>query len=112
MQETNLFILSGRLTADCEVAEDNSKAKFTVANHRSYKKKDADELTKETHFFNFILWRPNNVTSLLKKGTPVTIEARISNNNYENDGVKHYTFNFEVNNITIQGSSTTGSDQS
>lgn len=103
-QETNHLIVSGRLTADCELSDDKKMANFTVANSNVYKKKDHEELTTDTTFIPFTYWNPNNVVSHLKKGTSVVVEARVRNNNWESNGVKHYSFKFEVVNITLVGS--------
>ena len=90
----NKVILMGRLTRDPEVrysqgASSTAVGRFSIAVDRRFKRDgepDAD-------FFNCTSFgkQAEFVEKYLKKGTKVAISGRIQNDNYEKDGVMHYS---------------------
>lgn len=90
----NKWIGMGRLTADPELKQTTSGisvCKFTVAVDRKYKGKDSE---KQTDFINITAWRGTAefVSKYFTKGKMIVIEGTLQNNNYEKDGVKHYSY--------------------
>ena len=87
----NQCVLVGRLTKDPEIkkAGETTISVTSLAIDRSFKKKDG---TTETDFFNVKMFgKLAEVSHMLKKGMPVLISGRIQNNNYEKDGIKHFS---------------------
>lgn len=88
----NLFIISGRLTADAEYIHTNegkTVAKFNFAVNRRFKR-DGDP---DADFFTCVAFGKIAETlekCAVAKGTKLLIEGEVRNNNYEKDGVKHY----------------------
>ncbi|NDC82081.1 single-stranded DNA-binding protein [bacterium] len=85
----NQATLVGRLTRDPElkqVGDGVSKAYFTLAISRGYKRPDD---TIETDFIPVSLWGKNAETAylLLKKGAPVLVTGRIQVRVYEKNDV-------------------------
>lgn len=56
---------------------------------------------KKTDFFSLIAWEKmaKFFEKYLDKGSKVLIEGRLQNNNYEKDGVKHYTVDVVVDRL-------------
>lgn len=88
----NQVILVGRLTKDCELrftsgANAKAVANFTIAVDRPFSKE------KTADFFRVTVWgKPaENCANYTSKGSLVAIQGRLQNNNYEKDGVKHYS---------------------
>ncbi len=97
----NKVIMMGRLTRDPEVryggANNTAIAKFSLAVDRRFKRDgqpDAD-------FFNCTAFGKTGefVEKYLRKGTKVVIDGELQNNNYEKDGVKHYSDQIIINQI-------------
>lgn len=88
----NLFIISGRLTADAEFIHTNegkTVAKFNFAVNRRFKK----EGEQDADFFTCVAFGKIAETlekCSVSKGTKLLIEGEVRNNNYEKDGVKRY----------------------
>ena len=82
----NQATLVGRLTRDPElikISDSLSKAQFTLAVKRNYKKEDG---VSETDFIPISLWGRSAETAheLLKKGTPVLVWGRIQIRTFKN----------------------------
>ena len=97
----NKVIMMGRLTRDPEVryggATNGAIAKFSLAVDRRFKR----EGQPEADFFNCTAFGKTGefVEKYLRKGTKVVIDGEIQNNNYEKDGVKHYSDQIIINTI-------------
>ena len=101
----NKAILIGRMTRDPEsknYGEDKMKVNFTIAVDKRKKK----GVEQEADFINLTAWgKPAEIIeTYARKGQQIMVEARIENNNYEKDGVKHYSFNFIVQEFEFLGS--------
>lgn len=97
----NTVILMGRLTKDPEVkvASTGKKfARYSLAVNRTYKR----EGQPEADFFNISVLNEKGaefVEKYLHKGTKVVVSGSIQNNNYEKDGVKHYSVEIVQNSV-------------
>lgn len=98
----NKWLGTLRTTGDIDVRYSNSAsgsmaiASFSGAVNRRFKR----EGEADADFFNFVAFgkTAENLEKLqVKKGTKLLIEAEVRNNNYEKDGVKHYSTQFVVN---------------
>lgn len=88
----NIATLSGRLGKDAEVKQisDRYVYEFTLATDESKKNQDGTWI-KETTWHNIVLWAGTaKLADMLKQGTQVTVSGRISNRQWEKDGVKHH----------------------
>lgn len=89
----NIFIGSGRLVAAPEyssTAKGDIVARFRIAIPRRFKQ----EGQPEADFFNCVAFRKTAETMeklRIEKGTKLNIRAEVQNNDYEKDGVKHYS---------------------
>jgi single-strand DNA-binding protein len=100
----NKVILCGNLGKDPElkqvVTESINKplASFSIATRRN---KDHSD------WHNVVAWDKNAEIAMryLKKGVKVLIEGSIKPNNYEKDGVKHYSYNISADRIHLIDSS-------
>ena len=97
----NKVILMGRLTRDPEVRYGGSSnmaiAKISLAVDRRFKR----EGQPEADFFNCTAFGKTGefVEKYLRKGTKVVLDGEIQNDNYEKDGVKHYSTQIIINQI-------------
>lgn len=99
----NKVILMGRLTADPELRQTASgiaSCRFTVAVDRAYKPKDGE---KQTDFLSVVAWRQTAefVSRYFSKGRMIIVEGELQNNNYEKDGVKHYSYVVSAQSVTF-----------
>jgi len=90
----NKVILVGNVGNDPEVQyikEDVPVAKFRLATNESYKNKDGERVTN-TEWHNVVVWRglAKVVEKYVKKGSKLYIEGKITNRQYEKDGVTKY----------------------
>ena len=93
----NKVILIGRLVADPELRHTQSGTalcRYRLAVDRPFKK----EGQKNVDFLNCLAWNKNAefASRHLRKGTKIAVEGHIKTDNFEKDGVKHYTFEIEV----------------
>ncbi len=105
----NKIILHGRLTADPvikRVGTDNlSLCNFTVAVDRPYSNGET-----KADFIQCQAWRgtADFIGKYFSKGKLIVVEGMLTNNNYEKDGVKHYTYVVGVQNVSFgEGKNTT-----
>lgn len=94
----NKVIMTIRLTKDAEVrysADQKAMATFSGACERRFKR----EGEPDADFFNFVAWgkTAETIGKYTSKGTKIVIDGEIRNNNYEKDGVKHYSTQIAVN---------------
>ena len=98
----NKVLLHGRLTADPEVKQvgtDNlSLCNFTLAVERPYSKGET-----KADFIKCQAWRQTAdfIGKYFSKGKLMIVEGMLTNNNYEKDGVKHYTYVVGVQNVSF-----------
>ena len=102
----NKVILMGRLTADPELRQTTSgisSCRFSIAVDRNYKSKNSSE--KQTDFINVQAWRQTAefINKYFSKGKMIVIEGELQNNNYESNGVKHYSFIVNANTVLFGG---------
>jgi single-strand DNA-binding protein len=95
----NKVILLGNLGKDPEIRHLDSGvmvARFSLATSEVYKK-DGQRVT-QTEWHNLVAWRTNAeiIEKYVKKGDRLYIEGRIRTRNYEDNGVKKYVTEIEV----------------
>lgn len=96
----------GNLTRDPEVGAVNSAngaisvCKFSVAVNR--RKKDAQG-NSVADYFNCTAWRglADIVGKFARKGKKVAVCGEIHTRSYDKDGVKHYAFEIEADNVEL-----------
>lgn len=102
----NSVILMGRLTADPELKTTSNGinyCRFTVAVDRPYKTGEE----KKTDFINCVAWRNTAefVSKWFEKGKMIAVQGSIQTGNYtNNDGVKVYTTDINVDKVHFCGS--------
>ena len=109
----NKVILMGRLTHDPELKQTPSgiaSCKFTVAVDRGFKSKDTAE--RQADFIRVTAWRASAefVSKYFSKGKMIIVEGSLHNNDYEKDGVKHYSMDVQADKVSF-GESKGGSSQ-
>jgi single-strand DNA-binding protein len=98
----NKIILHGRLTKDPELrqvgANKLSLCNFTVAVDRPYSKGET-----KADFIQCQAWRQTAefISKYFSKGKLIVVEGMLNNNNYEKDGVKHYSYVVGVQNVSF-----------
>lgn len=103
----NKIILTGRLTVAPELRQTQSGisfCRFTVAVNRRFKNKDTDSY--DTDFISCRAWRQTAdfISKYFKKGQMIALEGTLQNNNYEKDGVQHYSYIVIAENAEFCGS--------
>jgi single-strand DNA-binding protein len=104
----NSVRLIGNLGQTPEVKDlSNGKklAKFSMAINESYKNETGERVT-DTQWHNITAWgkQAELVSKLLKKGSEVAIEGKLTNNTYtDKDGVKRYSTEIVLNEFTMVG---------
>ena len=103
----NLVVLVGRLTADPEIRRNNDKAvaRFSLAVNRRFKR-DGDA---DADFFNCVAFGKNAefIGKYFHKGMKAVITGELRNNDYEKNGVKHYSEQVVINTIEFAESKST-----
>jgi single-strand DNA-binding protein len=93
-RSVNKVILLGRLGRDAETrftANGASRTTFSVATNRSIKDTQTGEWKEETDWHDVVLWRHENISNYLTKGTQVYVEGRLYTRTYDDkDGKKVY----------------------
>ena len=107
----NKLILIGRLTKDPEIRTSGNVtiAKFSIAVDRRFKR-DGEP---EADFFNCTAFNKTAefIEKYCSKGMKMAVEGRIQNDNYEKDGVKHYSVSVIVENIEFAESKKSGTSE-
>ena len=103
----NKVILVGNVGKDPEVQyikEDVPVAKFTLATSETYKDKNGEKQTN-TEWHNIVVWRglAKVVESYVKKGEQLYIEGKITNRQYEKDGITKYFTEIVASNLQMLG---------
>ncbi len=106
-RSVNKVILVGHLGRDAEAKFTPggiSVTKFSVATSRRWKDKESGEWKEETDWSNVTLWRGENVTPYLLKGTQVYVEGRLQTRSYEDkDGKKVYATDVVADEVILLG---------
>lgn len=115
----NTVILLGRLGRDAETkftSGGTAVSNFSIATTRRWKEKNSDEWKEETDWTNCVLWRSENLSQYLTKGTRLEVEGRLQTRSYEKDGVKKYVTEVIVEDVILLGApgekSASGADAS
>lgn len=94
----NSVELVGRLTQDPILRHTNGENKsvvsFTLAVPKEFSKKEAD-------FFPIVVWgaKAESVAKFKKKGDRISVKGRLSNRNYDKDGVRYYVTEIKATHI-------------
>lgn len=108
----NKVILMGRLTRDPDFKQTQSGVaicKFSVAVERQFKDSKTGE--RLTDFLDCTAFRGTAefISRYFSKGNMILVEGNIQNNNYtDNNGVKHYSNNIMVENVSFCGGKNEG----
>jgi len=108
----NKVIIMGRLTRDPEMRQTTSGVpvcRISVAVDRQFKNQQTGE--RETDFIDCTAWRQTAdfISRYFHKGNMILVEGNLRNNNYtDNNGVKHYSMNVYVDNVSFCGEKTNG----
>ena len=102
----NKVIIMGRLTRDPEMRQTTSgvsMCRITVAVDRQFKNQQTGE--RESDFINCVAWRQTAefIARYFHKGNMILVEGNLRNDNYEKDGVKHYSMTVFVDNASFCG---------
>ena len=100
--------LIGRLGNNPEVRtfESGKKmASFSLATNESYKNAAGEKIT-DTQWHNIVAWgkKVDLIEEYLKKGKEIAIQGRLSNRNYEKDGVTKYITEINLGEFLMIGS--------
>ena len=108
----NKVIIMGRLTRDPDFRQTQSGVaicKFSVAVERQFKDSKTGE--RLTDFLDCTAFRSTAefISRYFRKGNMILVEGNIQNNNYtDNNGVKHYSNNIMVENVSFCGGKNEG----
>lgn len=103
----NKIILIGRLVADPELRQtpnNISVCKFTIAVNRKFADRTTGE--RQADFISCVAWRQTAefICKYFQKGSAIIAEGTLQNNNYESNGVKHYSYIVQVDSVEFGGS--------
>jgi single-strand DNA-binding protein len=107
MAAVNKVILIGNLGADPELrytAGGTAVCKFNIATTEGYQDKQGSR-QERTDWHRVVAWGKLAETcgQYLAKGKQVYVEGRIHNNNWEKDGVKHYSYEIWADKMQMLG---------
>jgi single-strand DNA-binding protein len=117
MAGVNKVILVGNLGKDPEIRHlDNGRAvtNFSLATSEFYKNKNGEKVTN-TEWHNLVLWTPlaEIADKYLRKGNQIYVEGKLQTRSYDDkDGIKRYTTEVVVQNMTMLGSKNDGNSDS
>lgn len=98
----NSICLIGRNVKDVEVYKE-TVGKISVAVPRSYKNKEGNY---DTDFFDCVIFNVNDyLKENLKKGVLVSVEGRLQNRTYEDNGKKYRITEVITNRVNVLGNS-------
>lgn len=102
----------GRLTKEIELKKTKNNKSYIAFTLAISKGKDKQG-NPMTDFINFQAWegRAETIAKYLKKGDIVFMEGELINNNYEYEGVKHYTYVVNVNGFTLLPNNRKGEEE-
>lgn len=102
VSDTNITIISGRLTRDPEARGGGKVAAFSIASNRFFKRDDG-ETTEEVVFVDCTAFgfEAEAVLSKLMKGAPVLVEGRLELNRWiGEDGANRQQLRLIANRVT------------
>src|SRR5215467_7439301 len=106
-RSVNKVILIGHLGRDAETAYTASQTavtKFSVATNRRWKDQSTGDWKEETNWTNVVLWRGENISPYLLKGTQVYVEGRLQTRSYDDkDGKKVWTTEVVAEDVILLG---------
>jgi len=88
-RSVNRVELLGRVGKDAETKFTGAGAavtNFSVATTRSWKDQASGEWKEATDWHNIVLWKQENLSNYLLKGTRVYVAGRLQTRNYEKEG--------------------------
>lgn len=103
LSDTNVVIISGRLTRDPEPRGGGKVAALSVASNRYFRKNGDNSSTEEVCFVDVTAFgfEAENALSKLMKGAPVQIEGRLELNRWQNaEGENRQQLRIVANRIT------------
>ena len=112
--DTNVVIVSGRLTRDPEARGGGKVAAFSIASNRYFRRDDDAETTEEVVFIDCTAFgfEAESVLSKLMKGAPVLIEGRLELNRWMGeDGSNRSQLRVIANRVTSPAMRNKASDQ-
>jgi single-strand DNA-binding protein len=83
------------------LANGTAKTTFSIATSHRYKK--GEEWVEDTEWTNVVLWRSENISTYLTKGTKVFLEGRLATRSYDKDGEKKYVTEVVADNVILLG---------
>jgi single-strand DNA-binding protein len=114
MNSINTVAISGNLTRDPELRQTSagkSVCQLGVAVNESYK--DSDGQWKDrAHFIDVVVWAGQGEACAqnLSKGSPVSVQGRLSQRSWEKDGVKHNKVEVVADRVIFGAKPQSGSD--
>ncbi len=106
-RSVNKVILVGRLGKDAETRftpAGISVTKFSVATSRRWQDKQTQEWKEETDWSDVTLWRNENLSQYLTKGTQVYVEGRLQTRSYDDkEGKKVYRTDVVADEVILLG---------
>lgn len=108
-EDINRVILIGRLTRDNELSYTQSGtalSKMSIAVNR--RKKSGDQWIEEASFFDITLWgkRGEALSPYLLKGQQISVDGKLKQDRWEQDGQKRSRIIVEAENIQLLGGKT------
>lgn len=104
----NKILLIGRLTKDPELRytqQGTAITRFTLAVNKQLSKEKRQEAETNNRptadFIGITAWSKlaETIANYTKKGNLISIEGRLENNDYEKDGIKHYSYQVVASNM-------------
>lgn len=111
--DTNLVIISGRLTRDPSlrfIPSGTAVAESAIAVNHYFKKKNGDEV-KDVTFINIELWAQSaeRFTETMVKGDRILVKGELRQEKWEKDGQKRETFKVKVSEFAkLEGGNSNG----
>ncbi len=106
-RSVNKVILIGNLGRDAETTYTPSQTavtKFSVATSRRWKDQQSGEWKEETDWTRVTLWKGENVSPYLTKGTQVYVEGRLQTRSYDDkDGKKVWATDVVADQVILLG---------
>lgn len=101
-KNTNVCVLRGGLTRDCEVfntggAKQKTKVRFCIGVHGS--KYVDDKWEEESYYFDCVWWDANHAIDYLKKGVQVIVTGSLKQRSWETKDGKRSKVEISVNNV-------------
>ncbi len=111
----NTVAICGNLTRDVEVkysAKGTAIATFSIAWNEYRKAQDGEGYDQTVHFFNCVMFgrRAEGVSPYLTKGKKVTVQGRLTQNRWEQDGQPRSKVEIRVDELDL-GSKQNGGGQ-